>query len=44
MVEGFSIGNLIKTWKIIISEYGLPSKIFSDMGINIPEELKTSAG
>ena len=33
-VGGFSADNLIKKCKIIFSEYGLPTKIVSDTGIN----------
>ena len=34
----FSADNLIKTCKIIFSEYGLPGKIVSDAGTNVISE------
>ena len=43
-VEGFSTGNLIKTCKIVFSEYGPLSNIVSDAVTNLLEKsLRTSA-
>ena len=37
-VEGFSTDNLMKMCKMVFSEYGLPSKIVSDLGTNFLSE------
>ena len=36
--QGFSAENLIKTYKIIFSEYGMPSKMVSEVGTNFISE------
>ena len=38
-VDGYSTHNLIKACKIMISEYGLPSKIVSDVGTNFISKI-----
>ena len=42
-LEGFSADNLIKTCKIIFSEYGLASKILSDTGTHFMLEILRSS-
>ena len=39
-MEGFCVGNLIKTYNIIFSEYGLSCKIVADIGKKLFGEIQ----